>query len=114
MVKVGDHFPDIAAAREAIQHFVFNNGTSYKTENSDRKRYTICCKSSNCKFRIRANYISKKASAVITVFEEHNCSPAVHYKSKQSQSVCSTHSYYFKMLISLNRSSSLCLITVHM
>lgn len=106
MVKLGDHFPTIAAAREAIQQFVLYAGESYRTELSDKKRYTICCKNSTCPFRIRANLAQKKNEAVITVFIEHACSPVVHYKSKQSQSVCSTNLYYFKILITANRLDS--------
>jgi hypothetical protein len=106
MVKLGDHFPTIATAREAIQQFVLHAGESYKTELSDKKRYAICCKNSTCPFRIRANLARKKSEAVITVFIEHACSPAVHYKSKQSQSVCSTNLYYFRILITANRLNS--------
>src|SRR6266576_3006198 len=90
MVKLGDHFPTVDAAREAIQQFVLHNGESYKTESSNKTRYTICCKNSTCSFCIRANLARKKDKAVSTVFSDHTCSPTVHYKSKQSQSVCST------------------------
>jgi hypothetical protein len=41
MVKLGDHFPTVAAACEAIQQFVLYNSKSYKTELSDKKQYTI-------------------------------------------------------------------------
>jgi hypothetical protein len=48
MVKLGDYFPTIAAAREAIQQYVPYTGESYKTELSDKKRYTICCNNGTC------------------------------------------------------------------
>jgi hypothetical protein len=99
MVKLGDHFPAVSAAREAIREFVLHNGESYRTVQSDKMRYTICCKDSNCKFRIRANLASKKQEAVIIVFTEHTCSPAIYYKSKQSQSVCYLFYIYFLILI---------------
>jgi hypothetical protein len=95
MVKLGDHFPTVAAACKAIQQFVLYNGESYKTELSDKKQYTIYCKNSICSFCIRANLACKKDKAVITVFSDYTCSPTVYYKSKQSQSVCNTILYCF-------------------
>ena len=68
MVKLGDHFPTIATAREAIRQFVLYNIKSYKTESSDKRHYAISCKNSSCKFGIRANLARKKNEAVITVF----------------------------------------------
>jgi hypothetical protein len=48
MVKLGDYFPTIAAAREAIQQYVFYTGESYKTESSNKKCYIICCNNGVC------------------------------------------------------------------
>lgn len=56
---------------------------------SDKTRYIIRCKDKACDFCIRAT-LHKKASetpASITVLVPHSCSPTVHYRSKQSQSV---------------------------
>jgi tryptophan 2,3-dioxygenase len=72
--------------REAIKQHVLDEGESYKTIKSDKHRFVIGCKDSDCKFRIRASQ-SKKEVVSITVFEPHSCSPATHYKSWQSQSI---------------------------
>jgi hypothetical protein len=85
-LQLGDQFESIDAACEAIQHYVLNSGESYKTEKSDKKRFVIVCKDSDCGFRIRAARSSKEVIS-ITVFKTHSCSPAVHYNNRQSQSV---------------------------
>jgi hypothetical protein len=64
---------------------VLDEGESYKTEKSDKQRFVIVCKDDNCKFRIRAA-VSEKEVVSITVFKPHSCSPAIYYKSWQSQS----------------------------
>ena len=86
MVQLNDEFSSIDVARTAIKAHVLDEGESYKTIASDQKRFIIACKDTTCKFRIRATR-SKKEVVSITIFEPHSCSPAVHYKSKQSQSV---------------------------
>jgi MuDR family transposase len=98
MVNVNDQFKSIAAARSAITKFVLDQGESYKLVASDKKRYIICCKDSQCKFRIRATRSAKEVVS-ITIMEPHTCSPAIHYKSKQHQSVYSLIIYVILILI---------------
>jgi hypothetical protein len=86
MVYLHQEFLSIQAAREAIQQHVLDEGESYKTEKSDKQRFVIVCKDDNCKFRIHAA-VSEKEVVSITVFKPHSCSPAIHYKSWQSQSI---------------------------
>ncbi len=86
-MELHDEFQSIEDARRAVKAFVLDQGESYKIINLDKKRYTIACKDSNCKFQIRATR-SKKEVVSITVFEPYTCSPVTYYKSKQSQSVC--------------------------
>jgi hypothetical protein len=86
MVKLGDTFPSVATARDAIKLAVTDDGESYTTLKSDKKRYVIGCKDSSCKFSIRAT-LSTKELVAITVYEPHSCSPAIHYKSRTSQSI---------------------------
>jgi hypothetical protein len=100
MVQLKDEFESIAAARTAITNFVLNQGESYKTVASDKKRYIICCKDSECKFRIRATRSAKEVVS-ITICEPHTCTPATHYKSRQHQSVCSICLYVFRVLITI-------------
>jgi hypothetical protein len=102
MVKLSDSFSTIDEARQAISAYVLNQGLSYKVLCKDKKRYTIVCKDNLCKFRIHAG-ISAKAKSVdarviITVYKEYSCSPVIHFKSRQSQSVYRQILYYFKIL----------------
>ena len=83
MVQLNDEFPSIADARTAIKAFVLDEGESFKVVASDRKRYIIACKDDSCKFRIRATRFVKEVVS-ITIFEQHSCSSAGHYNSKQS------------------------------
>jgi hypothetical protein len=88
-MQKGDRFESLDAARNAVKAFVLDQGESFTTVASDKKRYIIRCKDKACEFRIRAT-LHKKASETptsITRLIPHSCSPAVHYKSKQSQSV---------------------------
>jgi hypothetical protein len=68
MVKLKDKFESIAAARTAITKFVLDSGESYKVVKSDKTRFVICCKDSECKFRIRAIRSAKEVVS-ITGFE---------------------------------------------
>lgn len=85
-MQIHDQFESIDAARQAIRAFVLDNGESFKVVASDKKRYIIRCKDHACGFRIRAHR-SKGQIVSITKINPHSCSPATHYKSKQSQSV---------------------------
>ncbi|SRR6266487_2493347 len=85
-LKLHDTFLSLDAARTAIKTYILDDGESFKTLKSDKNRYVIACKDDSCKFRIRVSR-SKKDIVSITVFEPHSCSPATHYKNKQSQSV---------------------------
>ena len=86
MVYLHQEFLSIQAAQEAIKQHVLDEGKSYKTEKSDKQRFVIVCKDDNCKFQIRAAVLEKEVVS-ITVFKPHSCSPAIHYKSWQSQSI---------------------------
>ena len=86
MVKLGDTFLSIATACNAIKLAVTDDRESYVTLKSDKKRYVVGCKDSDCKFRIRAT-LSAKEVLTLTVYQPHSCSPAIHYKSRTSQSI---------------------------
>jgi hypothetical protein len=86
MVYLHQVFLSIEAAREAIKQHVLNDGELYKTKKSDKHRFIIICKDNDCNFRIRAAD-SEKQVVSITVFKPHSCSPTIHYKSWQSQSI---------------------------
>lgn len=85
-MQQGDIFDSIHDARKAIKAYVLDRGESYKTLASDKKRYIIACKDSACEFRIRANQ-SFKQLVSISVFKPYLCTPATHYKIKQTSSV---------------------------
>jgi hypothetical protein len=86
-MQLHDQFPSLEVARGAIKRHVLDEGESYKTIKSDKNRFVIACKDDGCKFRIRAARSSKEIVS-ITIFEVHTCSPVVHYKNKQVNSVC--------------------------
>ena len=83
MVTLKDTFSTIQEARNAINCHVLNEGESYKVYKSDRQRHIIVCKDATCKFKIQASLLKKKG-VEITIMIPHSCSPAVHYKNKQS------------------------------
>jgi hypothetical protein len=85
-MQLHDRFDSIEAAREAIRRYVLDNGESFKSGKSDKKRFYIKCKERGCGFGIRANK-STKGVVSITIFEPHTCSPAVHYNNRQAHSV---------------------------
>ena len=68
------------------QSLVLGNGESFKAVASDKSGIFIRCKGHACGFRIQAHR-SKGQTISITRIKPHSCSPATHYKSKQSQSV---------------------------
>jgi hypothetical protein len=43
-MQKGDKFESIAAAREAIKAYILDQGESFKTIASNKKRYIIGCK----------------------------------------------------------------------
>jgi hypothetical protein len=83
MVALKDTFSTIQEARNAVNCHVLDEGESYKVYKSDRQRHIIVYKDSTCKFKIRASLLKKKR-VEITIIVPHSCSPAVHYKNKQS------------------------------
>ena len=83
MVSVGDKFPLIEAAREAISRYILNKGELYRVYKSDKTRYILICRDSKCKFRIRASK-SKKDRASITKLDPYSYTPATYYNSKPS------------------------------
>jgi len=93
-MQQGDRFESIEAAREAVKAFVLDEGESFLTVASDKKRYIIRCKDMSCNFQIQATLhkmdskLGRTTTPIsITRFKPHTCSPITHYKSKQSQSV---------------------------
>ena len=83
MFKVGDQFETMAAAKAAVTADILNAGQSYWVYKSDPTRYIIICKSKSkeCPFKTRITYSQKTELAAITKYEEHTCSPAIHYEN---------------------------------
>ena len=77
-LQIGDIFPDIASAKQAIKTFVAANGETSRIVKSDQIRVLLVCKSEDCGFRIWA-INSKKKGVSITHLEPYTCSPATHY-----------------------------------
>ena len=83
IMQLHDKFESVAAARNAIKAYVLDQGESYKTVASDKKRFIIKCKSDGYGFWVCTTKHANKTSS-ITVFDLHTCSPVTYYKSKQS------------------------------
>ena len=83
MVSVGDKFPLIKAAREAISRYVLNKGELYRVYKSDKTRYIVICRDSECKFRIRASKLKKDRASIIKL-NLYSYTPATYYNSKPS------------------------------
>jgi hypothetical protein len=79
-LQIGDTFPDILAAKNAIHGFMASNAESFKTAHSDKTRVILLCKLEGCLFRIRA-FDTKKRGVTITHLVPHSCSPSTHYTS---------------------------------
>jgi tagatose-1,6-bisphosphate aldolase len=58
-MQKGNKFESIAAARKAIKAYVLDQGESFKTMASNKKRYIIGCKDQACDFKIRATQTLK-------------------------------------------------------
>ena len=85
-------------ARDTINRHVLDEGESYKVYKSDSRRHIIICKEAACKFRIRASLLKKKG-VVITILITHSCSPANHYKNKQSSALWFLKDYHRASII---------------
>jgi MuDR family transposase len=86
MLTIGDSYPTIQEAREAINRSILDDGESYKVYKSDSKRHILKCKDQACSFSIRAAFLKKKG-ITITKIIPHSCRPITHFQSKQSSSL---------------------------
>jgi hypothetical protein len=93
MLAIGDKFPNIKEAREAINRSILNDGELYKVYKSDPKHYILQYKERSCTFSIQTAF-SKKNSISITKIRPHCCRPTVYYKNKQSSSLWFLKEYY--------------------
>ena len=80
-MQLHDKFDSIADARDAIRAYILDQGDSFQTVASDKKRYIIKCKAEGCDFRLHATKHANETCS-ITVFNPHTCSPVTHYKSR--------------------------------
>jgi len=83
-LKLGQTFPTILSARDAINRLVIDNGKSYKIHTLNAGMHIIQCRNtrnSSCNFYIRAS-LSKKTAiiSIITLRSYHSCNPQIHYK----------------------------------
>jgi hypothetical protein len=90
-LELGQTFPAILSARDAINRSVIDNGESYKIHTSNSRVHIIQCRdahNSSCSFYIRAS-LSKKTAVVsiVTLRPYHSCSPRVHYKFREASRV---------------------------
>lgn len=86
MLAIGDKFPNIQEAQDAINRSILDDGESYKVYKSDSRRHILQCKEQSCTFSIWAAF-NEKNDVSITKISLHCCYPTVHYKNKQSSSL---------------------------
>ena len=98
MLIINDMFSSIQEARDTINRHILDEGKSYKVLKSDSRHYIVIYKDPVYKFRIRASLLQKK-KVVITILIPHSCSPANHYKNKQSFVLWFLKDYYKASLI---------------
>jgi hypothetical protein len=85
--KVGDHFKTMKEAKEAIKAAILDTGQSFYVYKSDSTRHLLRCKDLSCKFNIRITYSKKTELATLTQYQEHECSPAIHYDNSGASSL---------------------------
>ena len=79
-LQVGNTFPSIQAAKDAIKTVLAEAQESWKATHSDKTRSNIICKDITCNFRIRVIW-SKRNGVCITHIIPH--SSALLYTSQQ-------------------------------
>jgi hypothetical protein len=87
MFKVGDHFESLNEAKAAVKAAILDASQSFYVHKSDRTRCLLHCKTKDCPFNVRIIYSKRTELATITKYEEHQCSPATHYKNKAATNV---------------------------
>jgi hypothetical protein len=60
--------------------------TLYKTVAFNKRQYILACKDADCGFKVQV-WKSLKDIVSVVDFDPHTCSPATHYKMKQTSSV---------------------------
>ena len=83
-MQIGDQFPSIKAAKQAIKQYTLDDGKSFRILASDKKRYLIAYKKATktgYKFHICATW-SLKGITLITVLVSYSYSLATHYNNK--------------------------------
>lgn len=76
-MQKGDEFESVDAARKAIKAYVLDQGESYKTVASNKKRYIIKCKDNGCDFRIRATLTANPVQKVASITILSPCTHAI-------------------------------------
>ena len=85
MITVGDAYDTMVEAKEAVNRAILDFSESYRVYRSDRNRHILICKDIHCQFRVRISLCKKKElKAIVTIYIPHTCSPAVHYKNRNS------------------------------
>lgn len=89
-LEVGQKFPSVASAKQAINEYIVNQGRSYRTYKSDPKRcwVPVCrqAKEQSCTSRIRLS-IRKNEDIELSVLEPHTCPHSVQHNFRLPNSV---------------------------
>jgi hypothetical protein len=85
MVVIGDTFPSIPTAREAVNRWLLDEGLSCHVAKS--KKFSVselnCLAEGGCTFHIKVwNTVAK--GPTLTQLAPHTCSPDTHYDNEAS------------------------------
>src|SRR5208282_483693 len=98
MLSVGDEFPTMNDARNAIRDYALDDGDSFKVYKSDTNRHIVICNDAHCSFRIRASVL-QSSTIRITIMNPHSCSPATRFDNMQASSIVYLLDYYRESVI---------------
>lgn len=71
---LGDTFPTMKEARQALQRHTEIQGLPYKVKKAESSRYIAVCRSDNqCNFYIRIHWSTKEQNAVVSTYRRHTC-----------------------------------------
>jgi MULE transposase domain/MuDR family transposase/SWIM zinc finger len=88
---IGQEFETVFSLRKAIKAYAISNSYELNVINSCQKRYTVCCFSKQCKWRLHASKLPLVPTFQIKTFvSEHSCSNLSHlgHKNATSSWVC--------------------------
>jgi hypothetical protein len=102
MFKLDDHFETMDEVKTIIKAAILDAGQSFRVYKSDSTRYLLHCKAKGCPFNVWIIYSKRTELATVTKYDEHECSPAIHYSNHAASSVKYLKDYHQASVIDNN------------